>query len=77
MAGAGATSQHAQRVMPAGHKPDLMAITEAQKLAKFAASSLSFEDVKTAVDYLNEALRLLTEPGARPKDGHSRLAHRK
>lgn len=77
MAGAGAASQHTTRIMPAGHKPDLMSITEAQKLAKFAASSLSFEDVKTAVDYLNEALRLLTEPGARPKDGHARGASRK
>jgi hypothetical protein len=60
-----------------GHKPDLLAITEAQKLAKFASSSLSFEDVNTAVGYLNEALRLLTVPGAKPKDSHARPASRR
>eukprot|EP00884_Botryococcus_braunii_P023475 jgi/Botrbrau1/9811/Bobra.0322s0016.1 len=68
---------HAYQAMPQGHKPDLLAITEAQKLAKYAASSLSFEDVNTAVDYLNEALRLLTQPGAHPKDGHSRSSQRR
>jgi vacuolar protein sorting-associated protein VTA1 len=37
-------------------------ITEAQKAAKYAVSALSFEDVHTAVRYLNDALRLLTTP---------------
>lgn len=45
-----------------GFEPSLAAITEAQKLAKTASSALSFEDVKTAVKYLNDALRLLTTP---------------
>ena len=45
-----------------GFEPSLVAITEAQKLAKTAASALSFEDVRTAVKYLNDALRLLTQP---------------
>jgi vacuolar protein sorting-associated protein VTA1 len=40
------------------------AITEAQKIAKYAVSSLSFEDIPTAVKNLTDALRLLTQPPA-------------
>ncbi|PNW84454.1 hypothetical protein CHLRE_03g145227v5 [Chlamydomonas reinhardtii] len=46
--------------LPPGYKPPLTVITEAQKAAKYAVSALSFEDVHTAVRYLNDALRLLT-----------------
>lgn len=56
----------------AGFKPSLHAVTEAQKLAKTAASALSFEDVPTAVKQLTEALTLLTQPsavGAAPRGG--------
>jgi len=45
-----------------GFKPSLNAVTEAQKFAKYAASSLGFEDVHTATKYLQDALRLLTQP---------------
>jgi vacuolar protein sorting-associated protein VTA1 len=31
-------------------------------MAKYAASSLGFEDVPNAVKYLTEALKLLTQP---------------
>ena len=43
-----------------GFQPSLASVTEAQKYAKYAASSLGFEDVPTAVKYLTDALRLLT-----------------
>lgn len=46
-----------------GFQPSLSAISEAQKLAKYAASSLGFEDVTTAVEQLSGALKLLTQPG--------------
>ncbi|KAG2454757.1 hypothetical protein HYH02_000592 [Chlamydomonas schloesseri] len=46
--------------LPPGYKPPLTVITEAQKAAKYAVSALSFEDVHTAVRYLNDALKLLT-----------------
>jgi len=49
--------------------PPLPNLTEAQKLAKYAASSIGFEDVGTAVGYLQEALRLLTVAGASPAGG--------
>lgn len=42
-------------------KPPLQAIQEAQKKARYAVSALSFEDVATAVDNLQQALRLLTQ----------------
>lgn len=45
-----------------GYKPPLSAVMEAQKLAKYAGSSLGFEDVNTAIKNLNDALRLLTMP---------------
>jgi Vta1 C-terminal domain len=48
--------------LAAGFSPPLTAITEAQKCAKYAVSSLGFEDVSTAVRYLQDALRLLTQP---------------
>lgn len=47
-----------------GFQPSLSAISEAQKQAKYAASSLGFEDVNTAVKQLTDALKLLTQPGA-------------
>ena len=45
-----------------GYEPSTSAITEAQKLAKYAASSLGFEDIPTAVKQLTDALKLLTQP---------------
>ncbi|KAK9817912.1 hypothetical protein WJX72_004252 [[Myrmecia] bisecta] len=45
-----------------GFTPSLAAVTEAQKCAKYAASSLGFEDISTAVKFLSDALRLLTQP---------------
>jgi vacuolar protein sorting-associated protein VTA1 len=50
--------------LPPGYTPPLPAVLEAQKAAKCAVSSLSFEDVSSAVKFLNDALRLLTVPGA-------------
>lgn len=47
------------------HAPPLESVVEAQKLAKSAASALSFEDVPTAVRCLKEALRVLTAPAQR------------
>ncbi|KIY91226.1 hypothetical protein MNEG_16739 [Monoraphidium neglectum] len=47
-----------------GYQPPLQAIQDAQKAAKYAVSSLSFDDISGAVKYLSEALRLLTQPGA-------------
>ena len=43
----------------APYQPPLSAITEAQKYSKYAASSLGFEDIPTAVKYLQQALDLL------------------
>lgn len=43
----------------AAHQPSIQAITEAQKYSKYAASSLGFEDVATAVKYLQQAMDLL------------------
>lgn len=51
-----------QRSPVPGYAPSLAAITEAQKLSKYAVSSLGFEDIPTAIKNLKEALRLLTEP---------------
>ena len=34
-------------------------ITKAQKMCKFASSSLEYEDVDGAIDYLTQALQLL------------------
>lgn len=48
---------------PAGFQPSLSAISEAQKQAKYAASSLGFEDVQSAIKQLTDALKLLTQPG--------------
>lgn len=45
-----------------GFEPSGPAITEAQKLAKYAASSLGFEDIPTAITQLTDALKLLTQP---------------
>lgn len=47
-----------------GFQPSLTAISEAQKQAKYAASSLGFEDVNTAIKQLTDALKLLTQPAA-------------
>ena len=46
-------------------EPPLEAVMEAQKVTKTAGSALAFEDVPTAVKYLQEALQLLTNPGAK------------
>jgi hypothetical protein len=51
----------------AGYQPTLQQMQEAQKAAKYAVSSLSFDDVAGSVKYLTEALRLLTQPGAGSK----------
>ena len=38
------------------------AVMEAQKMTKYATSSLGFDDVDAAVDYLTKALLRLTRP---------------
>ena len=48
----------------AGFQPSMAAVTEAQKLAKYAASSLGFEDTNTAIKQLTDALKLLTQPSS-------------
>ncbi|KAJ9531220.1 hypothetical protein QJQ45_006662 [Haematococcus lacustris] len=48
--------------LPPGHKPSLAAITEAQKAARVAISSLNFEDAASAVKHLTQAIALLTKP---------------
>ncbi len=53
---------HAAFTPAPGFTPSLTAVTEAQKCAKYAASSLGFEDVASATKYLQDALRLLTQP---------------
>lgn len=58
-----ASSQRHEAALSAatpGYHPPLAAITEAQKMAKYAVSSLSFEDVPTAIKNLHKALELLT-----------------
>ena len=45
-----------------GYKPSGSQISAAKKLAKSAASSLDFDDVKTSIRLLTEALQLLTQP---------------
>lgn len=57
----------APHMAPPGFQPSTLAQTEAQKFAKYAVSSLSFDDVSSAVKYLNDALKLLTDPSAQPK----------
>ncbi|KAG1680210.1 hypothetical protein FOA52_000324 [Chlamydomonas sp. UWO 241] len=47
--------------IPKGHKPSLQAVLDAQKNAKYAVSSLNFEDVDAAVKYLKAAIRALTQ----------------
>mmetsp|Transcript_22793 Transcript_22793/g.49951 ORF Transcript_22793/g.49951 Transcript_22793/m.49951 type:complete len:352 (-) Transcript_22793:453-1508(-) len=47
---------------PPGWKPSVAAIAEAQKNAKYAVSSLNFEDIHAAVKYLQTALKVLTQP---------------
>ena len=49
------------------YEPPMETMMEAQKVTKSAASALSFEDVPTAVKYLQDALKMLTEPGAYKK----------
>jgi Vta1 C-terminal domain len=56
-------------LMPApvpGFTPSSTAISDAQKAAKYAASSLAFDDVAGGIKYLTDALRLLTQP-AQPR----------
>ncbi|KAF5829036.1 Vta1 like-domain-containing protein [Dunaliella salina] len=56
-----ATSGMASHAKPTGAKGlPIQVITDAQKKAKYAVSALNFEDVSSAVQYLNEALHLLT-----------------
>lgn len=43
-----------------GFQPDPVAIEEAKRCAKFANLSLNFDDVENAVNYLTDALKLLT-----------------
>eukprot|EP00891_Asterochloris_glomerata_P009204 jgi/Astpho2/9204/Aster-07162 len=62
-AGPRGVGAHRQRL----NFPSTLAQTEAQKFAKYAVSSLSFDDVSSAVKYLNDALKLLTDPSAQPK----------
>ena len=50
------------RAAASDFKPSLAAITEAHKQAKYAASSLTFEDVANARKFLVQALKLLSEP---------------
>ena len=45
-----------------GFKPSMEAVMEAQKMTKYATSSLGFDDVDAAVDYLTKALLRLTRP---------------
>lgn len=45
-----------------GFEPGLREIADAAKLTKSATSALQFEDVRTAVKLLTEALGLLTQP---------------
>ena len=44
------------------YKPPLDKIAEAQKAAKFAVSALSFDDIPTAISYLQRSIELLTRP---------------
>lgn len=46
---------------PSSAKPSIQAIVEAQKNAKYAVSSLNFEDIPSAIGYLQSALRLLQQ----------------
>lgn len=42
-------------------KPPVQMIVEAQKMAKHAVSSLNFDDVPSAINYLKQALRILQD----------------
>ena len=46
------------------YTPNIHAINDAHKVTKTALSALSFEDVPTALKFLNKAIELLTVPGA-------------
>lgn len=50
------------RAAQAGFTPGVKAVGEAQKAAKYAASSLQFDDVASGITYLQTALKLLTQP---------------
>uniref|UniRef100_A0A383WE14 Vta1/callose synthase N-terminal domain-containing protein n=1 Tax=Tetradesmus obliquus TaxID=3088 RepID=A0A383WE14_TETOB len=50
---------------PGSFQPSGAAISEAQKWAKFAVSSLGHDDVTGAVKFLSDALRLLTQPSGK------------
>lgn len=65
MSGAGQPAAPVSIPMPvAGYQPALHTIQEAHKYAKYAVSSLAFDDVAGGVKYLTDALTLLTQPGA-------------
>ncbi|QDZ20775.1 vacuolar sorting-associated VTA1 like protein [Chloropicon primus] len=51
----------APKVVP-GYVPSLLQMNDAQRQAKVAVSSLGFQDYKSAIDYLQRALALLTSP---------------
>lgn len=44
---------------PPGDRPSLAAIQDAHKAAKYAVSSLGFDDWQNAIKYLNDALQAL------------------
>lgn len=46
-------------------KPSAASISEAQKCAKFAVSSLNHDDVSGAVKFLSDALKALMQPSKR------------
>lgn len=46
-----------------GYEPDLQAVEDAKRCSKFANTSLNFSDVDNAINYLNDALKLLTGYG--------------
>ncbi|KAF6254768.1 Vta1 like-domain-containing protein [Scenedesmus sp. NREL 46B-D3] len=50
---------------PGSFQPSGAAVSEAQKWAKFAVSSLGHDDVTGAVKFLADALRLLTQPSGK------------
>jgi vacuolar protein sorting-associated protein VTA1 len=63
-------ASHALPIDP-NYQPSLAALVEAQKVTKSAGSAMAFEDVPTAVKMLQDALHLLTRPGAKPSSSSS------
>jgi vacuolar protein sorting-associated protein VTA1 len=46
------------------YEPTPAQIAEAHKISRFAVSALAFDDIPTAISYLQKALELLTSPSA-------------